>query len=99
MKTMAALMAMAALAWAGDSREDAVRKLDTMKVTVNFEDVRLPEGAHAKLMKPGRTAEDLVRYLVFCQIADLVTDEWLAPQRGPKLLAVIGLNAAALLKL
>src|SRR5438105_12212409 len=43
MKTMTALMAMAALAWAGDSREDAVRKLETMKVTVNFEDVRLPE--------------------------------------------------------
>jgi len=43
MKTMAALMAMAALAWAGDSREDAVRKLDTMKVTVDFQDVRLPE--------------------------------------------------------
>jgi hypothetical protein len=43
MKTMAALMAMGALAWAGDSREDAVRKLDTMKVTVDFQDVRLPE--------------------------------------------------------
>ncbi|HVE42950.1 MAG TPA: hypothetical protein VNM14_23925 [Planctomycetota bacterium] len=43
MKTMAALMAMSALAWAGDSREDAVRKLDSMKVTVDFEDVRLPE--------------------------------------------------------
>jgi hypothetical protein len=43
MKTMAALMAMAALAWAGDSREDSVRKLETMKVTVDFQDVRLPD--------------------------------------------------------
>jgi hypothetical protein len=40
---MAALMAMSALAWAGDSREDAVRKLDTLKVSVDFQDVRLPE--------------------------------------------------------
>jgi type II secretory pathway component GspD/PulD (secretin) len=43
MKTMAALVAMTALAWAGDSREDSVRKLDTMKVTVDFQDVRLPD--------------------------------------------------------
>ena len=43
MKTMAALMAMAAAAWAADTREEAVRKLDSMKVTVNFEDVRLPD--------------------------------------------------------
>src|SRR5438552_9178568 len=43
MKTMRALMAMAALAWAGDSREDSVRKLETMKVSVSFEDVRLPD--------------------------------------------------------
>src|SRR5262249_25830343 len=42
MKTMAALMAMTALAWAGGSREDAVRKLE-MKVTVDFQDVRLPD--------------------------------------------------------
>jgi type II secretory pathway component GspD/PulD (secretin) len=43
MKTMMALVATAALAWAGDSREDAIRKLETQKVTVNFEDVKLPE--------------------------------------------------------
>jgi type II secretory pathway component GspD/PulD (secretin) len=43
MKTMMALMATAALAWAGETREDAIRKLETMKVTVNFEDVKLPE--------------------------------------------------------
>lgn len=43
MKTMTALLAMAALAWAGDSREDAVRKLDSLKVSVDFQDVRLPE--------------------------------------------------------
>ena len=43
MTTMTALVAMASLAWAGDSREDAVRKLDTLKVTVDFQDVRLPD--------------------------------------------------------
>src|SRR5687767_837446 len=43
MTTMTALMAMAALAWAGDTREDAVRKLETMKVSVHFEDVRLSD--------------------------------------------------------
>jgi type II secretory pathway component GspD/PulD (secretin) len=43
MTTMTALMAMAALAWAGDTRADSVRKLETMKVSVNFEDVRLPD--------------------------------------------------------
>jgi hypothetical protein len=43
MMTMTALVAMASLAGAGDSREDAVRKLDTMKVTVDFQDVRLPD--------------------------------------------------------
>jgi|SRR5436190_3871158 len=43
MTTMTTLMAMAALAWAGDSREDSVRKLDTMKVTVDFQDVRLSD--------------------------------------------------------
>ena len=43
MTTMTALMAMAALACAGDTREDSVRKLETMKVSVNFEDVRLPD--------------------------------------------------------
>lgn len=43
MKTMAAILAMAACAWAGDGREDAVRKLDSMKVTVDFENVKLPE--------------------------------------------------------
>src|ERR1041384_3858606 len=43
MKTMAALITMGALAWAGDSREDSVRKLETMKVTVDFQDVRLSD--------------------------------------------------------
>jgi hypothetical protein len=43
MKTMAALVAMGALAWAGDSREDSVRKLETMKVTIDFQDVKLPD--------------------------------------------------------
>ncbi|MBV8880097.1 MAG: hypothetical protein JO332_09055 [Planctomycetaceae bacterium] len=43
MKTMAAILAMTALAWAGDGREDAVRKLETMRVTVDFENVKLPE--------------------------------------------------------
>lgn len=43
MRTMTALLAMAALGWAGDSREDAVRKLESLKVSVDFQDVRLPE--------------------------------------------------------
>jgi hypothetical protein len=43
MKTVAAILAMAACAWAGDGRDDAVRKLDTMRVTVDFENVKLPE--------------------------------------------------------
>src|SRR5436189_5232656 len=43
MKTMAAILAMGACAWAGDGREDAVRKLEAMKVTVDFENVKLPE--------------------------------------------------------
>src|SRR5947207_3262648 len=43
MKTMMTLTAMAALAWAGDTREDTLRKLETMKVTVDFQDVRLPD--------------------------------------------------------
>ena len=43
MTTMTTLMAMAALAWAGDSREDSVRKLESMKITVDFQDVKLPD--------------------------------------------------------
>ena len=43
MKTMTALMVMALGAWAGDTREDSVRKLETLRITVDFEDVRLPE--------------------------------------------------------
>jgi len=43
MKTMAALLAMAAGAWAGEGREDAVRKIETLRVTVDFEGVKLPE--------------------------------------------------------
>jgi len=46
MKTMmATLMAvgMAARAWAGDGRDDAARKLETLKVTVDFDNVKLPE--------------------------------------------------------
>ena len=43
MKTLTALMAMVAVAWAGDSRADSIRKLETMKITVDFEDVKLPE--------------------------------------------------------
>lgn len=43
MKTLTALMATAAMAWAGDSRADSMRKLETMKVTVDFEGVKLPE--------------------------------------------------------
>jgi hypothetical protein len=43
MKTLMALMAAAAVAWAGDDRGDSMRRLETMKVTVDFEDVKLPE--------------------------------------------------------
>jgi hypothetical protein len=43
MKTMAAFLAMAAGVWAGEGREDAVRKLETLRVTVDFENVKLPE--------------------------------------------------------
>jgi hypothetical protein len=43
MKTLMALVAAAAVAWAGDDRGDSVRKLETMKITVYFEDVKLPE--------------------------------------------------------
>jgi len=44
MKTILGLIAMAGLAAAGDStREDAVRKLETMKITVDFQDVKLSE--------------------------------------------------------
>jgi len=46
MKTvMATLMTvgMAALSWAGDGRDDAARKLETLKVTVDFDNVKLPE--------------------------------------------------------
>lgn len=42
--TMTGLLAMAALAYGGDNgREDAVRKLATMKITVDFQDVKLSE--------------------------------------------------------
>lgn len=43
MKTLMALVAAAAVAWAGDDRADSMRRLETMKVTVDFEDVKLPE--------------------------------------------------------
>ncbi|HLY08538.1 MAG TPA: hypothetical protein VKW04_04430 [Planctomycetota bacterium] len=43
MKTAAAILAMAVCAWAGDGRDDAARRLDTMRVTVDFENVKLPE--------------------------------------------------------
>lgn len=43
MKTAMMIAAMAAAAWAGDAREDAVRKLDSLKITVDFEDVKLPD--------------------------------------------------------
>lgn len=46
MKTMtavAAILAMAMAARADDSRADTIRKLETMKVSVDFEDVKLPE--------------------------------------------------------
>lgn len=41
--TAAAVLAMALGARADDSRADAMRKLETMKVSVDFEDVKLPE--------------------------------------------------------
>jgi hypothetical protein len=43
MKTVALILAMAACAFADNGREDAVRKLETMKVTVDFDNVKLPE--------------------------------------------------------
>jgi type II secretory pathway component GspD/PulD (secretin) len=43
MKTAAMVLAMAACALADNGREDAVRKLETMRVTVDFENVKLPE--------------------------------------------------------
>lgn len=46
MKTMSAMlvvMAAATSAWAGDGRDEAARKLETLKVTVDFENVKLPE--------------------------------------------------------
>lgn len=43
MRTMTALLLMAATAFAGDGREDVMRKLEGMKVTVDFDDVKLPE--------------------------------------------------------
>ncbi len=44
MKTILGLAAMAALAYAGDTgREDAVRKLETMKISVYFKDHKLSE--------------------------------------------------------
>ena len=42
MKTITGLLAMAALAYAGDTgREDAVRKLETLKVSVDFQDHKI----------------------------------------------------------
>lgn len=43
MTTLAAILATALAAWAGDTREDAARRLETMKISVDFEDVKLPE--------------------------------------------------------
>lgn len=43
MKTTAAILAMALCAFADNGREDTVRKLETMRVTVDFEGVKLPE--------------------------------------------------------
>jgi type II secretory pathway component GspD/PulD (secretin) len=46
MKTMMATLmmaGMAAMALAGDGRDDAARKLETLKVTVDFDNVKLPE--------------------------------------------------------
>jgi hypothetical protein len=41
--TAAAVLAMALVSQADDSRAEAMRRLDTMKVSVDFEDVKLPE--------------------------------------------------------
>lgn len=41
--TAVAVMVMALAADAGDGRADAMRKLETMKVSVDFEDVKLPD--------------------------------------------------------
>ena len=43
MTTVAAILAMSMAARADDFRGETVRKLDTMKVSVDFEDVKLPE--------------------------------------------------------
>ena len=43
MTTVAAILAMSLAARADDSRAEAIRKLETMKVSVDFEDVKLPE--------------------------------------------------------
>jgi type II secretory pathway component GspD/PulD (secretin) len=43
MTAMAAILAMSMAARADDFRAETVRKLDTMKVSVDFEDVKLPE--------------------------------------------------------
>src|SRR5262245_57814698 len=42
MKTMTLVAMMAAAAWAGDTREETMRRLE-MKVTVDFADVKLPD--------------------------------------------------------
>ena len=39
MRTMMALMAMAALACAGDTREESLRKLETLKITVSLRSI------------------------------------------------------------
>jgi len=43
MKTIALILMMAAAVFAGEGREDAMRKLESMKITVDYEDVKLPE--------------------------------------------------------
>lgn len=43
MKTAMLILAMAACAFADGGRDDAVRKLETMRVTVDFDNVKLPE--------------------------------------------------------
>lgn len=46
MRPMAAILVIlvaGAGAWAGEGREDSVRKLETMRVTVDFENAKLPE--------------------------------------------------------
>jgi hypothetical protein len=43
MKTAMAVILMAMAAQANDTKADAVRKLETMKVSVDFEDVKLPD--------------------------------------------------------